>query len=123
MGRQASTEVVIAPTPPGTGVMAAAMASASSKRTSPQSLPSGPVWMPTSTTACPGAMQSAPMAPRRPMATTSTSAWRQRAARSRVRELQRVTVAFLRSSSMAAGFPTTRLRPTTVTRRPSRGMP
>ena len=45
-----STEVVTVPTPPGTGVTASTMGSASSKRTSPQSLPSSLTWMPTSTT-------------------------------------------------------------------------
>ena len=61
------------------------------------------------------------MAPRLPMATTSTSASRQRAGRFRVRELQRVTVAFSRSNIMAAGLPTTRLRPTTTARLPDSG--
>ena len=57
-----------------------------------------------------------------PMATTTTSASRQTSGRFRVRELQRVTVAFSRSSIMAAGLPTTRLRPTTTARLPERGM-
>ena len=38
-----------------------------------------------------------------------------------LRELQMVTVAFSRSSIMAAGLPTTRLRPTTTARLPERG--
>ena len=57
-----------------------------------------------------------------PMATTTTSASRQTSGRFWVRELQRVTVAFSRSSIMAAGLPTTRLRPTTTARLPERGM-
>ena len=65
---------------------------------------------------------SAPMKPILPMATTTTSASRQTSGRFWVRELQRVTVAFSRSSIMAAGLPTTRLRPTTTARLPERGM-
>ena len=116
-----NTEVVTVPTPPGTGVIASTTGSASAKRTSPHSLPSSFRWMPTSTTVWPGRRQSAPTAPIRPMATTTTSASWQIWGRSWVRELQMVTVAFSRSSIMAAGLPTTRLRPTTTARLPERG--
>ena len=51
---RASTVEVTAPTPPGTGVMAATMGSTSSKATSPCMAPSGPMLTPTSTTTWPG---------------------------------------------------------------------
>ena len=56
----------------------------------------------------------------RPTAATSTSARRQTAARSRVRECATVTVAFAASSSCAIGLPTSLERPTTTASAPRR---
>ena len=53
----------------------------------------------------------------------STSASRQTAARSRVREWQCVTVALAASSSWASGLPTRIERPTTTARAPSSSAP
>ena len=107
--------------PPGTGVMAETMGSAAAKSASPRS-PSGVMFVPTSTTTCPGAKQSGPSRPACPAAATTMSAPRQTPARSRVFEWQSVTVASRAESSIVSGLPTTRLRPTTATRLPRRGM-
>ena len=85
--------IVIGPTPPGTGVIAPATCATSSKATSPAS-PSAVRLMPTSITVAPGLTQSPRTIPARPTAAIRTSARRQTAARSRVREWQMVTVAF-----------------------------
>ena len=61
------------PTPPGTGVIAAATRAADSKSTSPTRRPSTTL-MPTSTTTAPGLSMSPVMRPGRPAATTTTSA-------------------------------------------------
>ena len=63
------------------------------------------------------------MSPGAPAAARSMSASRQRAARPGVFRWQSVTVASARVSSSAAGRPMTRLRPTTVTRRPAGSKP
>ena len=56
------------------------------------------------------------------MAATRMSALRQTSGRLRVREWQTVTVALAFSSSMATGFPTMSLRPTTTAFCPSMGI-
>ena len=99
-----SIAIVIGPTPPGTGVIAAATSAAASKSTSPQS-PSSLRFMPTSMTTAPGLIASAPSRRGTPTAATRTSARLQTAARSRVREWQTVTVAFAASSSRADRHP------------------
>ena len=118
----ASTDGVTAPTPPGTGLTAAATAAASSVRTSPQSLPST-LLTPTSRITWPGRVCSAPIRPARPTAAISRSASRQTAARSGVRLWQSVTVASACSRSCATGRPITRLRPTTAARLPAGSKP
>ena len=67
--------------------------------------------MPTSMTAAPGLIQSPRTISVRPMAAIRMSAWRTTPGRSRVREWQTVTVAFLPISSRAAGMPTMFERP------------
>ena len=67
---------VIAPTPPGTGVIQPAISAASSKATSPQSVPSSRRWIPTSMTAAPGLIQSARTCSGRPTAAIRMSASR-----------------------------------------------
>ena len=114
---------VMGPTPPGTGVMADATACAEGNSTSPTSRPSGSRLMPTSTTTAPGRSQLPFTSSGRPTAATSTSASRQMAGRSRVREWQMVTVALRPKSSRAVGRPTMVLRPTTTARAPSSGTP
>ena len=66
--------MVIGPTPPGTGVMAAARFSASANSTSPQSLPSGLRFIPTSMTTAPGFTQAPFTISALPMAATRMSA-------------------------------------------------
>ena len=61
--------------------------------------------------------------PGEPTAAISTSASRQTAARSRVREWQWVTVALAASSSWASGLPTRIERPSTTARAPSSSAP
>src|SRR5215472_6807614 len=115
-----STIVVTWPTPPGTGVSAAA-ALAPAMSTSPTSFPPGPGLVPTSITTAPALMYSAPIKPARPAATTSTSACAHTSASPIVREWHRVTVAFSASRSSATGLPTTTDRPTTTALAPSSG--
>ena len=133
------------PTPPGTGVIAAARAAASAKWTSPTR--AWPFWrnrasrfswparrssartgsvirlIPTSITTAPSLTKSPRTRPGRPTEATSRSASRQTAARSRVREWQTVTVAWRRSRSRATGLPTMFERPTTTARFPARSSP
>ena len=101
------------PTPPGTGVSAAAIP-ATAGSTSPASPPSAVAFVPTSMTVVPGETCPGPIRPARPAATTRTSACRVIAGRSVVREWQMVTVAFRSSSRCATGLPTTTERPTTT---------
>ena len=115
-------EVVTLPMPPGTGVQAATVPTASAA-TSPSSVPSGRAVTPASSTICPGCTQSGVMSPGAPAAASRMSASRQCAARPGVFRWQSVTVASARVSSSAAGRPMTRLRPTTVTRRPAGSKP
>ena len=115
-------EVVTLPMPPGTGVQAATVPAASAA-TSPSSVPSGSAVTPASSTICSGCTHAGVMSPGVPAAARSMSASRQRAARSGVFRWQSVTVASARVSSSAAGRPMTRLRPTTVTRRPAGSKP
>ena len=63
--------IVIGPTPPGTGVIAPAMAAASPNATSPTSRPSGSRFTPTSITVAPGAIQSPRTSSGRPTAATN----------------------------------------------------
>ena len=109
-----SMVMVIGPTPPGTGVIQAAFSRAESKSTSPHSLPSGRRLMPTSMTTAPGLIMSPVTMRGLPVATTRTSARRVWLARSRVFEVQIVTVALRLSSMIAIGLPTMLLRPTTT---------
>ena len=113
--------IVIGPTPPGTGVMAAARAAAGAYSTSPSSLPSAVRLMPTSITTAPGLTHSPRIISARPTAATSRSARPTVAARSRVFEWQTVTVASAPSSSAAIGLPTMFDRPTTTAFAPASG--
>ena len=106
----------------GTGVSHPATSAASAPPTSPRR-PSSVRFIPTSTTAAPGLIQSPRTISGRPTAATSTSAWRQRAGRSRVREWATVTVALWAVRNRAMGFPTIRLRPTTTASRALQGHP
>ena len=91
--------MVIGPTPPGTGVIAAARSFASSNATSPTSFvffarrgPASMRLMPTSITTAPGFTQSPRIISALPTATTSTSASRQtrgKVLRARVRDRHR----------------------------------
>ena len=117
-----SIAIVIGPTPPGTGVIAAATSAAASKSTSPPR-PSSVRLTPTSITTAPGLTASAPSSRGTPTAATSTSARRQTSARSRVREWQTVTVALAASSRRATGTPTSFERPTTTASAPSSSTP
>ncbi len=114
-----SCAVVTGPTPPGTGVTAAAIGSTAAVSTSPVSPPSAVALVPTSITTAPGATWSGPISCGRPAATTRISAVRHTWARFRVREWHTVTVALAASSNSAAGLPTTVDRPTTTAGRPS----
>ncbi|MNK49217.1 hypothetical protein D3C87_680600 [compost metagenome] len=113
--------MVMGPTPPGTGVSQPATRSTSGW-TSPASLPSGRRLVPTSITTAPGLIMSGVIMWGRPTAATTRSASRTLAARSRVREWQRVTVASALVSSMAMGLPTMTERPTTTASMPERGI-
>ena len=103
--------------------MAPATWLAEAKSTSPHSLPSAPRLMPTSMTTAPGLIIEPSIMPGLPVATTSTSARRVCAARSRVLELQIVMVAPACSSSMAMGLPTMLLAPTMTASAPRRATP
>ena len=94
------------PTPPGTGVIAPATFLTDSKSTSPQSLPSALRFIPTSMTVAPGRTMSPVNTFSRPTATTMMSALRVCDAKSRVLELQMVTVAPACKSIIAIGLPT-----------------
>jgi hypothetical protein len=111
------------PTPPGTGVNAPARPMTASASTSPTRLPFSSGVVPTSTTTAPGVTCSAPSIRGRPTAATRMSASLVRAARSRVREWQTVTVASSFTSRNAAGMPTTADRPMTTASRPSISIP
>jgi hypothetical protein len=113
--------MVIGPTPPGTGVIIPATSLALSKSTSPHSLPSGRRLMPTSITTAPGLIMAPVTILGLPVATTSTSARFVWNARSRVFDVQMVTVASLASSISACGLPTMLLRPTTTASAPCSG--
>src|SRR3569832_1597011 len=69
-----SVATVIGPTPPGTGVIQPARRFATSKSTSPTSLPSASRLMPTSMTMAPGLIHSPFTSPGLPTATTTMSA-------------------------------------------------
>ena len=114
--------IVIGPTPPGTGVILPATAAAESKSTSPTS-PSSVRFMPTSITVAPGLIQSPLTISGRPTAAIKTSARRQTAARSRVREWQTVTVASALTRRLAIGRPTRIERPITTASAPSSSTP
>jgi len=111
--------MVIGPTPPGTGVMAEATADADSNSTSPHSLPASSRFIPTSITIAPGLIHEPGIIFVRPTAATKISAPRQTAAKSRVFEWARVTVALAAKSRPAIGLPTRLLRPTTTACAPS----
>ena len=116
--------MVIGPTPPGTGVIAPATCTASSKATSPTSrdLPpsAGTRLMPTSITAAPGLIQSPRTICGRPVAAIRISAPRAIAGRSRDLECATVTVQSAASSSCAIGRPTIADRPITSAFSPAR---
>ena len=78
--------------------------------------------MPTSITTAPGFTNSGVTNAGRPIAATRMSASRAIAGRSRVREWQIVTVAFLCSSNAAIGLPTMSERPITTACLPSIGI-
>src|SRR5882724_4802617 len=107
-------QIVIGPTPPGTGVIAAARSLADSNSTSPHSLPLGKRLTPTSITTAPGLIQSPRTNRAFPIATTKTSARPTSSRKLAVREWQIVTVACFSSSISATGLPTILLRPTTT---------
>ena len=79
--------------------------------------------MPTSITTAPGLIISPVTMRGLPVATTRTSARRVWLARSRVFEVQTVTVALRPSSMIAMGLPTMLLRPTTTASLPARSAP
>src|SRR5690606_12082113 len=90
--------MVMGPTPPGTGVMAAAFSATSQKATSPTSLvlpsPASRRLMPTSITTAPSFTQEPFTISGLPTAATRISAVRHSAGRSRVLEWAMVTVQF-----------------------------
>lgn len=98
------------PTPPGTGVIAPACASAATYSTSP-TLPS---LYPASITTAPGLIHAPLISSGTPTAAITTSAEATWAARSTVREWQYVTVAPRRRRSIPIGNPSIGLRPTTT---------
>src|SRR3989344_3334234 len=102
---------VMGPTPPGTGVIAEAFFTTSSKSTSP-TRPSRVWFMPTSTTTTPSFTASPVIIFGFPIAAIRISAPRVMAARSLVLLWQIVTVASRLRSITAIGFPTILLRPT-----------
>src|SRR5438094_756857 len=124
-----SMAMVMGPTPPGLGVIIPAIGRTRAKSTSPTRRPppracgSGIRLTPTSTTTAPGFTMSALTNSATPMAAIKMSARRQWAARSRVCEWQRVTVALACLAfwiRMAAiGLPTMLPRPSTTTSAPS----
>ena len=109
--------MVIGPTPPGTGVMAPATASASAKSTSPTRREpdlreaSAMRLMPTSITQAPALIQSDLTMFGRPTAGTRMSALRHSTGKLSVREWATVTVQFCSRNRRAAGFPTRMDRP------------
>ena len=111
-------QMVIGPTPPGTGVMTDPLGSTDSKSTSPQRFPFSSLSMPTSITAAPTLTMSPVTNLGRPIATTRMSACREISGRLRVLEWQMVTVAFLSKRSFAIGKPTIWLRPITTASHP-----
>src|SRR5918995_87560 len=139
-----SSAIVSGPTPPGTGVSAPATAETpgwtspttsaprlakaerrgdsggNSRSTSAASVTR---LVPTSITVAPGFIHSGWTNAVRPMATTTRSASRTTDGRSFVREWQIVTVACSWSNSIAMGFPTMSLRPTTTARAPFNSIP
>ena len=114
----ASTAVVTAPTPPGTGVAADAFSSRPSQRTSPQSFPFSSTLIPTSMRTAPSFKNDASSIFAFPAAATRISASWQTAFRFSVFVWQIVTVAFSFNISMDSGRPTTMLRPTITARFP-----
>src|SRR5258708_9311338 len=108
---------VIGPTPPGFGVSQPATSSTPGPR-SPTCRPPDQFVL-TSTTAAPGLIISLVIRLSFPAAATRMSPVRVWLARSLLRVLQTVTVALRFSSSIAVGFPTRLLRPTTTACAPS----
>ena len=119
---RSSSAVVTEPTPPGTGVSAAATVRTLASSTSPASEPSESTLVPTSmTTEC--SETSVPVSnPVRPAATTTTSASLVYFPSGPDFEWQTVVVASFCSSSRDSGLPTTVERPTTTTLRPATGI-
>src|SRR5262249_4984575 len=109
-----SMQIVIGPTPPGTGVIQAARSFAVSNSTSPDSFPLLSRFTPTSITTAPGLTHSPRTKPALPIATTRISARAASSLKLAVREWQIVTVACLSRSISATGLPTILLRPTTT---------
>mmetsp|Transcript_27223 Transcript_27223/g.84631 ORF Transcript_27223/g.84631 Transcript_27223/m.84631 type:complete len:308 (+) Transcript_27223:1228-2151(+) len=115
-----SMQMVMGPTPPGTGVILDATRFAAAYSTSPtRRLPdlrvaSGTKFVPTSTTTQPGLSHAPFTKPARPTAATTTSASLIMEAGSFVREWTTVTVASLACKSAATGMPTMLDRPTTT---------
>eukprot|EP00754_Rhynchopus_humris_P037987 Rhum_TRINITY_DN20689_c0_g1::Rhum_TRINITY_DN20689_c0_g1_i1::g.171860::m.171860 len=109
---------VMGPTPPGTGVMKPAFFFATSKSTSPTSLPLSRRLMPMSITIAPGRIHSPFTRPGLPAATTTSSAERTALSRSRQNLCTTFTHAPARSSSRAMGRPTWFDEPTTRHSRP-----
>lgn len=115
--------IVIGPTPPGTGVIAPAIFSQDSKSTSPTSFLSAILFMPTSITTAPGFIISPVIKLGLPTATTNISAFFTVSFKFFVREWQIVTVPFWWRRSIACGFPTILLLPTTTHSFPQTSMP
>src|SRR6185369_14439371 len=115
--------MVMGPTPPGTGVMAEARSLAAPNSTSPTSFFSPTRFTPTSITTAPSLIHAPLIISGTPTAAISTSACPTLAARSRVFEWHRVTVAFCCRHMKATGFPTMLERPTTTTSLPERSTP
>ena len=117
--------MVIGPTPPGTGVIAAGdFGGARIVDVADQPVLAAVFaamrLIPTSITVAPGFSQSPRTISGRPTAATTMSARRTTSARSRVRLWARVTVQFSASSSCAIGLPTMLERPITTASRPDR---
>ncbi|MOA13085.1 hypothetical protein D3C78_1331170 [compost metagenome] len=115
--------MVIGPTPPGTGVIAAVSGCTLAKSTSPtrRLLPSSSMrLMPTSITTAPGLIHSALIIRGRPTAATTMSALRHSACGFLLRECSTVTVQSAASSRAAIGLPTMLERPITTACLPDR---
>ena len=101
-----SIAIVIGPTPPGTGVICDALGITESKFTSPHSLFSAFLWIPTSMTTAPSFTYEASINLGFPIATMRISAFLHTSFKSFVCEWHTVTVAFSLSMRSDIGLPT-----------------